>query len=644
MYKMIKKIIVVLTIIFFSNSLFAQQDINELGRKLDEFSKIKPGINEVVKIDVSGLSLYDLIMAISEEHQLNVSVDNDLSVSVVNNFHDVTVKDVFLFLVQKYDLEASFMSNIILFKKRKEVKIIERKQPKIIDVSYNPQNDFLSIKLENDSLPSVAQAIIDKSGKNIVLAPDIKTLKVSSYILNRPFEQVIDMMAKSNDLITTKDENGFYYLEKNTLPKETNTSTVSNNRNTSRNKTKPASGSEGFYDIEVDNQGFLTVRANVADATDLLIEAAEKLNVNYFIYNKPENEKTSLLANKITFDDLLNHVFKGKKYTYRNQEGFYLIGEQSTEGLRSTEIIPLENRSIESVLQSLPKIFNDKVEIKEFIELNSLIVSGSKTIIEELKLYIKQIDKVVPLVQIEVIIVQYNKSYDIQTGLKAGLDKINKAQTSGVLFPTTDVTLGSSSVNNLIDAFNGLGFIKLGKVTDAFYLNLQVLENNSIIKIESTPKIATLSGHEATLSIGETNYYFEQNNRILNNNLGNGGDILQSGTWKPTEANLAVRIKPFVSTDENVTLSINVEKSSFLARAGQNAPPGKATQQFESLVRVKNNEMVLLGGLDELKRENSGTGVPLLSRIPILKWFFSSKKKAKGNSKLHIFIKPTIVY
>ena len=40
--------------------------------------------------------------------------------------------------------------------------------------------------------------------------------------------------------------------------------------------------------------------------------------------------------------------------------------------------------------------------------------------------------------------------------------------------------------------------------------------------------------------------------------------------------------------------------------------------------------MVLLGGLDELKRENSGTGVPLISRIPILKWFFSSKKKAKG--------------
>ena len=534
------------------------------------------------------------------------------------------------------------VSSSYLHQNNIKVKVVEKKIAKAIDVSYNSQNDFLSIKLENDSLPAVAKAIVDKSGKNIVLSQEVKSLKVSSYILNRPFDQVVQMMAKSNDLIATKDDNGVFYIEKNTAPKEVVTN--SPNKPNSRDKQKPASGSEGFYDVEVNEKGFLKVKANGADATDLLIEAAEKLNVNYYIYNKPENEKTSLLANNITFDDLLEHVFKGKKYTFRNKDGFYLIGEQITEGLRSTELIQLENRSIESVLTSLPKVFSEKVEIKEFVELNSLIVSGSKNSIEELKLYIKQIDKVVPLVQIEVIIVQYNKSYDIQSGLKAGLDKINQVQTSGVLFPTTDMNLNNTSVNSLIDAFNGLGFIKLGKVTDAFYLNLKLLESNSAIKIESTPKIATLSGHEATLAIGETSYYFEQNNRILNNNIGNGGDILQSGTWKSTDANLSVSIKPYVSADENVTLTINVEKSAFLGRAGENAPPGKATQKFQSLIRVKNGEMILLGGLDELKKENSGSGVPLVSRIPVVKWFFSSRKKAKGDSKLHIFIKPTIVY
>lgn len=634
-----KKILYTLFALIITSFAIAQQDLVELSGKLDEFAKQKKGLNEVVKIDVSGLTLHDFINSIAEEHQLNIDVDSDLIQPVSNNFFDVTVKDVFIHLTQKYDLEVGFMNNIITFKKRKEIKIIEKKAEKAVDVSYNPQNDFLSLKLENDSLPSVVKAITDKSSKNLILAPDIKNLKISSYILNRPFDQVIEMMAKSNDLLATKDENGFYFLEK---IKDANANVASNVAGAKQKLAKANLGNPGYFEVGLNKSGYLTVRADEADASLLIIEAAEKLNINYFLYNKPENEKTSIYADNITFDELLEHVFKGKKYTFKKQDNLYLIGEQITEGLRVTEIVQLENRSIETVVASLPKVFTEKLEIKEFVELNAFIVSGAKTILEELKLYVKQIDKVVPMVQIEVIIVQYNKSHDIQTGLKAGLDKINKLQTSGTLFPSPEVNLNSTSVNSLIDAFNGFGIFKLGKVTEAFYLNLKLLENNSIVKVESTPKIATLSGHEARMAIGETSYYFEQNNRLLTNSIGN--DILQSGTWKSTDANLSLSIKPFVSTDENVTLTIAVEKSSFLGRAGETAPPGKATQKFESLVRVKNNEMILLGGLDELRKENSGSGTPLISRIPILKWFFSSRKKAKSDSKLHIFIKPTIVY
>lgn len=634
---MFKQVICLLIGFLFTNLVAAQQDINELSKKFDELSIQKKGLNETIKIDVSGLTLYDFISSIAEDHQLNIDVDLSLTQPVKNNFFDVTVKEVFIHLVQKYDLEVTFMNNIIVFKKRKEVVVVPKKVIKVIDVTYNPENDFLSVKLENDSLPSVVKAIIDKSGKNLVMASEVKNLKVSAYILNRPFDQVIEMMSKSNDLLATKDENGFYFIEKN---KEINSGNASNN---SKSKPKASMGSAGYYEVNLNKTGFLSVKANAADVTDLLTEAAEKIHVNYFLYNKPENEKTTLLVDNVTFDELLEHIFKGKKYTYNKKDNFYLIGENITEGLRATEMIQLENRSIESVLTSLPKVFSEKLEIKEFIELNGLIVSGPKLILEELKVYIKQIDKVVPMVQIEVIIVQYNKGYDIQTGMKAGLDKINAPPvTGGTIHPTADVTLNATSINSLISAFNGYGLFKLGKVAESFYLNLKLLENNSVIKVESTPKIATISGHEAKLSIGETSYYFEQNNRLINNNIGN--DILNSGTWKSTDANLTVSIKPFVSTDENVTLSISVEKSSFLSRAGENAPPGKATQKFESLVRVKNGEMILLGGLDELKKENSGTGTPIISRIPIIKWFFSSRKKSKSDSKLHIFIKPTVIY
>lgn len=639
---MIKRITLILLISLFSKLSLAQQSQMELDSKLTELAKQKKGLTEILKIDISGLNLKDFVTAIAEQHQLNIDIDSDLNQPITNNFFDVTVKDVLLYIAEKYDLEYGFLNNIITIRKKKEVKIVEKRLPKVIDVSYNPQNDFLSVKIENDTLSAVAKAITEKSGKNIVLSSEIKTAKVSAYILNRPFDQVMDMLAKSNDLVATKDENGFFFLQKNKEPQTSTGSVSQSNSGGKQRQPKPSVDTDGFYDVEINKTGFLNVKANVADAADLLKEAADKLHISYFLYNKPENEKTSLAAENITFDDLLNHIFKGKKYTYKKQNDLYLIGEQITEGLRETELIQLENRSIELVLTSLPKVFTEKLEIKEFVELNGLIVSGAKNILEELKIYLKQIDKVVPMVQIEVIIVQYNKGHDVQTGLKAGLDKLNQGQTGGTLFPTTDVNINASSTNSLIEAFNGFGIFKLGKVTDAFYMNLKILENNSVVNIESTPKIATISGHEAKLAIGETSYYFEQSNRLINNNIGN--DILQSGTWKSTDANLSVSIKPYVSTDENVTLNISVEKSSFLGRVGENAPPGKATQKFESLVRVKNNEMILLGGLDELKKENSGTGTPLLSRIPVIKWFFSSRKKGKSTSKLHIFIKPTVVY
>ncbi|WP_082995059.1 MULTISPECIES: type II secretion system protein GspD [Aquimarina] len=613
---------------------YGQQDMQKIEEQINAYAEETPELNETIQIDVSGLTLYDFLTSVAIEHKLNISADPDLNQIVSSSFFNVPVKDVFLFVIKKYNLSIEFINKIIVFKKT--IKQKELPKPKVlkeIDVTYNSQNDFLAIKLKNDSLSRVAKKITDVSGKNVILGPNVKNEKVSAYILNRPFDQVMEMMAKSNKLIVTKDDNGFYYVEKDQAAAGT---TAGSSR-----KGKKTRSPESSADITVLPSGFLSVQAFDADVTSLILEAAEKLNVNYFMYDKPEGATTTLVVNEITFDELLDHVFMGKNSTYKKTDDFYLIGDQNGEGLRSTELIQLENRTIETVLETLPKNLIENVELKEFIELNGFVVSGSRPRILELKEYIKQIDKVVPMILIEVLIVQYQKGYDIQTGIKAGIDKKERV-TSGVLFPQAEVNLNSSSVNKLIDAFNGFGIFNLGKVAKDFYLSLKALENNSIIRLQSTPKISTLSGHEAKISIGETNYYFEQNNRLINNGV--SSDILQSGQWKATDANLSVNIKPFVSKDEQITLTIVVEKSAFLGRAGENAPPGKSTQQFESLVRVRNGEMILLGGLDELEKENSGTGTPVLSRIPILKWFFSSKIKRKNKSKLHVFIKPTVVY
>ena len=140
----------------------------------------------------------------------------------------------------------------------------------------------------------------------------------------------------------------------------------------------------------------------------------------------------------------------------------------------------------------------------------------------------------------------------------------------------------------------------------------------------STPKISTLNGHQATLVIGETDYYEQVQTTYLN--TVNGGNIGESKNFVATDANLAITVKPFVSADEYVTLEIKVEQSDFKARSSPEAPPGKTTQTFESLIRVKNGEMIMMGGLEKKGKSDSGSGTPGLSKVPVLKWFFSSRE------------------
>ncbi|MFL0122966.1 type II and III secretion system protein, partial [Tenacibaculum maritimum] len=119
---------ILIVVLFIGISVFSQGR-RELKEKLEELSKVEKGLNELVQINVSQISLYDFVTTLSNEHKINVSVDESLDQSVINNFYNVKVKDVFLFLVKKYDLEIQFLNRIMILSKMKIVK--EKKLKKI---------------------------------------------------------------------------------------------------------------------------------------------------------------------------------------------------------------------------------------------------------------------------------------------------------------------------------------------------------------------------------------------------------------------------------------------------------------------------------------------------------------------------------
>lgn len=632
---MIRKLIVLLTFFTCVGSAFSQQyNEQELRTVLDTLSKTYKGYLNEVQLNVTSVPLEDLVNSIALENNLNISVDPALNQLISYNFYNAQVKDVLVFLYQNFEVEYQFVGSILSIQKRsKQVPKQAIFEPKVPQVEYNAANTFLSMDLKGDTLWRVAERITKLTGKNIILQPEVRNKQVNTFIQNRPLDQALEMFGKANQLILIKDEDYYTISQENVS---------SPNAVGQKNQGNPGNknGQNSEFTLKKNAEGNLDVHARQAEIQDLLMAAADETGVHYVIYTIPEG-KTSIEMVNVSMDELLNRLFSNTRYSYTKDDNVYLIGELKQEGVRQTSLIRLENRTIESVKLVIPKELTADLEINEFLELNGLVVSGGERKIEELRRFISQIDVVVPMVQIDVMLLYTKSGSSVKTGLKAGL-KDSPTPTQGEIFPGLDMQLGAETINNLLNAISGFGVVNLGQVTENFYVSLSAMESNNFITIESTPKVSTLNGHEATISIGETTYYQETQVNVQTSVTNQG--VLQSKIWKSVEANLSVKIKPFVSADEHVTLTISVEQDDFSGKVDPASPPNISTQTFESLVRVKNGEVILLGGLEKKRRNDSGSGVPLLSRIPVLKWIFSSRLKDREKSKLHILIRPTVTY
>ncbi|CAL2079822.1 hypothetical protein [Tenacibaculum sp. 190524A02b] len=298
------------------------------------------------------------------------------------------------------------------------------------------------------------------------------------------------------------------------------------------------------------------------------------------------------------------------------------------------------NSKAEALVNILPKELIQGLEVKTDIEHNSFIVSGDTQKIEKFKEFIKKIDKPVPVILIEVMILEVSKSATVDTGVEFGLGE-KPVTDSGQLFPSGDVTLGAKTINKIIGGFNGFGSLNVGKVVPNFYAKIKAMETNGNVKIRSTPKLSTLNGHQALLSNGRQSYYAVTRRDIIGSQ---NPQTTEVKNYVPINADLSIALKPMVAGDNQITMSINVVQSSFNGeRIDKEAPPGIDSREFTSIIRVKDQDVVILGGLEEKVKNDSGSGVPFLARIPIIKWFFSRKTRIDSKKKLSVLIKPTII-
>jgi len=244
----------------------------------------------------------------------------------------------------------------------------------------------------------------------------------------------------------------------------------------------------------------------------------------------------------------------------------------------------------------------------------------------------------VPMVLIEVTMFDVHKSRSVATGISAGVS--DSVKTGGSILPGMNFTFSATSVNSFLNSISKYTSINLGHVVPNFYVSLSALESLGNVDVRSIPKLSTLNGHSATMSIGNTRYYKNTTANVIPTAA--TSTTISSTTYLETKADMTINIKPIVSGDDEVTLKINVDISDFTANP-TDGPPPKSTSKFESIVRAHNEDMIVLGGIERTETDDTVSGFPILSRIPILKYIFSNKSRTKSKVVTVLFIKPTII-
>lgn len=631
-----------------------EERILAITQSLNDYAKKHKSINETITISATA-NLKDLTLAIAQETKLNLTIDPSINQQINYNFTEVPAKDILIYLCQQYNLELRYSGSIIsLVPYAKPVVPVKAK---VVGVEWNAYNNSLQIDLKNDTLGEVLKRISQATGKNVVSTKEVSAQIVNGFIGKTTFDNAIEQMAVMNELGIQKTGKDYYILgKKNADPK-------ANPLNGNKEASSPdiPQGLTVTVVDSADGRKFINITAIEVPANEILKVVSSKLGKNYFINSLDNSSRaqvggspqgfgggqsqqagTGTLSMKLTgvsYESFLDYLFTGTSNTYKLENDIYLIGSRMMEELRATETYQFKHRSSSKIEEKIPQALKQDVNIIPFDEINALVLSGSKPVINELKEFLENIDKPIPIVNIELLIIDVNKGRTTQTGIQAGTG--TPPSTSQTLFPGVDFTFSSSAINDLLRVLTGNGIINLGQVTDKFYLTLKMVESTNLVKVHSKPQLSTLNSHEASFTIGQTKNYLQENAVVQG---GVNPVTVQGRTAQSAEANFTIKITPFVAGDENVTLDIDVDQSRFLGASTPNLPPDKTSRKFKSLVRVANGDMIALGGLEDITIQDSREGVPILSRIPIINWFFSKKQRGRSKTQLLIFIKANVYY
>lgn len=183
--------------------------------------------------------------------------------------------------------------------------------------------------------------------------------------------------------------------------------------------------------------------------------------------------------------------------------------------------------------------------------------------------------------------------------------------------------------------------LSIGTVAeDNYTAMLQFLETFGDTKILSRPKIAVVNNEEANVMVGTREAYTN-----VSRSQGQSTTVT-SENIEFIDVGVKLNVTPTINKEGFVTMKIKPEVSSarevITTDLGSRIPIVE-TSEAETVVKVKSGVMIMIAGLMKEEKRDDIVGIPILSKIPFLGTFFTSKANLKQKTELIVFLRPRII-
>ncbi|QQS36975.1 MAG: secretin and TonB N-terminal domain-containing protein [Ignavibacteriales bacterium] len=580
-------------------------------------------------INIKDTDIKDIYRSIAFEYETNIVVNNDINKRVSVALFNMTVFDAIKTiaedneLVFQYDNRRFFISSPQILKTPEPL-------PGIPIVEFS--KDKLSIELDNSEISEFVKVLREKTKQNFLLTPGTNG-RITGKLLNVELEKGL------NNLL---GNNGYYLINKDSIYFISRSAYFSSLENSNDLTKRP-------YWVSAQNN-LVTLDVTQADLGRILNDLSNQLNLQLLKLADP-NAVVTIKCKDVSLRTAMDYLFKGTEFTYKFENGVYLIGNKTSKGLDETRLAYLNYLRADQVKEKIPASIIQNVHTSISIEHNALVLSGSNENINVVMDFIEKIDQPVPQVLIEALVVDYNLDNIKSFGINAGFGDSTKLTRPDKWFPGIDVTASGKKINSLLSDIGTVSIFgenvdigKLGKLPDNFYVNIKAMEQNGLANIKSKPILSTLNGHTASLKIGTVqNYIFKEIVPIVN---AVNSTFIEKERIEKIEAIISFEITPFVGNNGELTLEI---KPNFETPVGSFSPdkdqiPAINTRSFVSTVRLRDGETIVLGGVVQESEINNEAKFPILGDIPILGEFFTDKEKSVRKGELMIYLTPRIFY